>query len=63
MTWAILAPIIAEHGVDFAFRLMELRTQKEPATMEQWASLLQLSTKTSDGYLREALAKAGLGKS
>lgn len=55
--WAILAPIIARHGVEFAYRLWaNIKTQAEP-TEEDWQTLRGLAEKRFDDYLFESIRR------
>ena len=54
MTWAILAPIIAQYGIPWAFEFWTIITQHPEPTEEAWAKLLALSQKSYQAYIDEA---------
>lgn len=55
--WAILAPIIARHGVEFAYKLWANINNNAEPTEEDWQLLRGLAEKRFDDYLFEAIRK------
>ncbi len=60
MTWAILAPLIAQYGIPWAFEFWKIVTQHAEPTEEAWMKLLALSQKPILEYINEARARIGL---
>lgn len=52
--WAILAPIIARHGIEFAYKLAALMKSNNEPTEEDWQALRSLAQKRFDDYLMES---------
>lgn len=59
MTWAVLAPLIAQYGIPWAYDFWKIITQHPEPTDAAWTALLALNDKTDAQYLAEALARAG----
>jgi hypothetical protein len=57
--WLTWLPIIAKHGVEFAFRLWGNIKNNNLLTEDEWNVLIGLSEKTYDDYLVEARRRAG----
>lgn len=56
--WAILIPIIAKYGIEFAYKLWaNIKAGGEP-TQAQWDELTALSKKTYEDYINEAKTNA-----
>lgn len=60
MTWAQLAPLIAQHGIPWAYQFWLITTQHPDPTDAAWEKLLALSQKPLLEYINEARAKIGL---
>jgi hypothetical protein len=54
MSWNLLIPIIAQHGIPYAFELWKVITKYEKPTIEAWEELLALSQKSLERYIEEA---------
>jgi hypothetical protein len=57
MTWELLIPIIAKHGIPYAFELWRIIAKYEKPTPEAWDELMALSQKPLDQYIKEAEAR------
>lgn len=53
-----LIPIIAQYGIEFAIRLVELLRSKQDPTPEDFRALQKYATKTAEEYLNEAKERA-----
>ncbi len=60
MTWAILAPLIAQYGIPWTYQFWLIVTQHAEPTQAAWDALLALSQKPMLDYINEARAKIGL---
>ncbi len=60
MTWAILAPLIAQYGIPWTYQFWYIVTQHTEPTEEAWVKLLALSQKPLLEYVNEARAKVGM---
>lgn len=59
MTWTILAPLIAQYGIPWAFEFWKIVVAHPEPTQESWDKLLALSQKTYADYIKDALERAG----
>jgi hypothetical protein len=54
MNWTILLPIIAQHGIPYAFEMWKIMQKHEKPTDAAWEELLALSQKSMESYIEDA---------
>lgn len=54
LTWREIIPLIAKHGIPWAFEMWKVFTKYPTPTDEAWNELLALSQKSMAEYIAEA---------
>ena len=60
MTWAVLVPLVVQHGLPFAEKMWALWQSNGVPTAADWADLRALSNQTPESQMMAAMQRAGV---